>query len=147
MPRVWLKPTDWTQVLYPAEEGNQPLLHPNKLLSGPGTQSPYPCSTSGWSNNSNNTQQISGRKIQFSYLWGIHVSTPIPKTVRQNEVYMSFWTKEKKGDEVWDSKEEICNSQLRGEPREQIFAWILLVYRTLYVLSEYAKVLMLRSFS
>lgn len=25
---------------------------------------------------------------------GIHISTKIPKVVKQNEVYMSFWTKE-----------------------------------------------------
>lgn len=36
---------------------------------------------------------------------GVHISMIIPKIVRQNEVYMSFWTKEEEL-EVQDFKEK-----------------------------------------
>ena len=40
--------------------------------------------------------------------WGIHISMKIPKTVRQNEVHMSFWTKKGKvGISLVDEKANI----------------------------------------
>lgn len=40
----------------------------------------------------------------------------IPKTISQNEVYMSFWTKEREVG-VWDFKGKIGESQ--GDEKEQ----------------------------
>lgn len=54
-----------------------------------------PFCSSGWWNNSNDIQQINRRKENFNTsAQGIHRSMTIPKIVRQNEVCMSFWTKE-----------------------------------------------------
>lgn len=39
----------------------------------------------------------------MAYIPGIHIDMEIPKTVRQNVVYMPFWIKEK-GIGVWDFK-------------------------------------------
>lgn len=68
-------------------------------------------------------------------LRGIRISTKVPETVMQNEVYKLFWTKEKREDGDWDFKEEIHQLTVqkqrdKGASREQIFAWILLVYHT-----------------
>lgn len=43
---------------------------------------------------------------------GIHISMAIPKTVRQHEVYMSFWTRQKGVERVWNFKGEIDNTQV-----------------------------------
>lgn len=75
--------------------------------------------------------------------WGIHVSMKTAKTVMQNQVYMSFWTKGEVGNLQVDRKELTFGKQiLAGPPRnsetqkgnlEQIFAWILSTCHTEFI--------------
>lgn len=44
--------------------------------------------------------------------WVIYTSIKIPKAVRQNEAYMSFWTKKKREEQDWDLKRKICKLQV-----------------------------------
>lgn len=56
-------------------------------------------------------RQMNKRKSNLiSYVQGIHADMEIPKTVWQNEIYLSFWTK-KTGVGVLDFKGKDCNSQ------------------------------------
>ena len=52
---------------------------------------------SKWAKNHIDMRQINRRKSSLIvYEWGIHTDMELPKTIRQNEVYMSFHTKEKR---------------------------------------------------
>ena len=43
-------------------------------------------------------QCLTGENLIFNtHARGIHISMKIPRTVRQHWVYMTFWTKEKRG--------------------------------------------------
>lgn len=63
---------------------------------------------------------INRKKSKFKMCTGgIHINVKIAKTVRQNEVYMSFWTKEWEiGSSSVDGKEQTFGKQvLAGLPR------------------------------
>lgn len=61
-------------------------------------------------NNSKNRKQTKGRKSDLNTcIWGIHISMKITKTLRQTEVYTSFWTQEG----------EVDNSQV--DEKKQMF--------------------------
>lgn len=58
-------------------------------------------SPSSWTKNQIDLRQINKRKSNLLvYFWGLHTGIEILKTVRQVEVYLSFWTKE----EGWASE-------------------------------------------
>lgn len=60
------------------------------------------------------------------YIWGIHISIKIPKTVRQNAVCMPFWTRKieagvgdfkwKTGNSQVEEKEQRCGKQIFVNP-------------------------------
>lgn len=60
---------------------------------------------SGWANNQVNRDRFNRRKSKFiTYTCGIHSVRKIPKTVKQQWIYRSFWTKEKGGGEMVPSE-------------------------------------------
>ena len=68
-------------------------LHTHTLV-GYGVAFSLPLNSSVWLNNSKYIQQIDRKIANFNTgLAGIHISMRFPKTVRQSEVSMSFWTK------------------------------------------------------
>lgn len=71
------------------------ILHTKvSQVSGLGKLFPYSFSFPGWSNKSNDIQQIN-RKSNFNMCTTEnHISMETAKTGRQTQVCMSFWTKE-----------------------------------------------------